>query len=159
MVSTPKTPHSDPDTNALSQGATATDTFSYTVSDAAGATSTATLKIAITGSDDNRPPVAVSDTFGGTEDTTVTLSDLTLLGNDTDPDVAHHAGELVAIDKREPGLELALVDPVVSPADPCVGDLDDGLAGSGLWFRNIADLTDARSGDGKCAHGDAGRTT
>ena len=49
----------DPDTNALAQGATATDVFSYTVTDEFGATSTANLTITITGTND--APVANAD--------------------------------------------------------------------------------------------------
>src|SRR5205814_1569701 len=39
----------DPDTNALAQGQTAADVFTYTVSDANGATASTTLTITITG--------------------------------------------------------------------------------------------------------------
>jgi VCBS repeat-containing protein len=42
----------DPDTNALAEGQIATDVFSYTVSDANGATSSAALTITITGGND-----------------------------------------------------------------------------------------------------------
>ena len=52
--------NSDTDTNALAQGASVTDQFSYTVTDEHGATSTANLTITITGTNDG--PVAVADT-------------------------------------------------------------------------------------------------
>src|SRR3989440_676367 len=55
--------NADPDTNALAQGATATDQFTYTVTDANGATSSTTLTITITGTND--APVAVADTNAG----------------------------------------------------------------------------------------------
>ena len=51
--------NSDPDTNALPQGASASDAFSYTVTDQFGASSSTTLSINITGTDDR--PVAPSD--------------------------------------------------------------------------------------------------
>ena len=51
--------NADPDTKALAQGATATDVFSYTVTDEFGATSTANLTITITGTND--APVANGD--------------------------------------------------------------------------------------------------
>src|SRR5947199_112726 len=54
--------NSDPDTNALAQGAAATDVFTYTVTDANGATSSTTLTINITGTND--APIAVADTNG-----------------------------------------------------------------------------------------------
>ena len=53
----------DADTNALAQGASVTDVFSYTVTDEHGATSTANLTITITGTNDG--PVAVADTNAG----------------------------------------------------------------------------------------------
>ena len=50
--------NADPDTQALAQGATATDTFTYTMVDDFGATSSTTLTITITGTND--APVAVA---------------------------------------------------------------------------------------------------
>src|SRR5262249_19292869 len=47
-----KLDNSAPDTDALTEGEAASDLFSYTMKDAAGATSTTTLTIHITGSDD-----------------------------------------------------------------------------------------------------------
>jgi len=44
---------------ALTEGVTATDSFTYTAKDANGATDTATLKVTVTGS--NNPPVAYDD--------------------------------------------------------------------------------------------------
>src|SRR5204863_523027 len=54
---------SDADTDALIQGATVTDLFTYTMIDANGATSTSTLTITITGSND--VPVLMADTNAG----------------------------------------------------------------------------------------------
>ena len=51
--------NTDAQTNALAQGESVTDVFSYTVTDG-GATDTATLTITITGTNDG--PVAVGDT-------------------------------------------------------------------------------------------------
>src|SRR5438477_350835 len=48
------------DTRKLTQGASVTDVFSYTVTDEHGATSTANLTITITGTND--APLAVADT-------------------------------------------------------------------------------------------------
>ena len=53
--------NSDPDTNALKQGEAAADVFNYTMTDNHSATSSATLTINITGSNDN--PIANPDTF------------------------------------------------------------------------------------------------
>ncbi|WP_141468290.1 PEP_CTERM-anchored TLD domain-containing protein, partial [Pelagimonas varians] len=71
----------DPDTEALENGDTAFEVFTYTVSDGNGGTDTATLTLEIAGSGDNVAPVAVDDTFTVTEDTPTSL---TPLGNDTD---------------------------------------------------------------------------
>src|SRR5438477_465088 len=54
--------NTDPDTNALAQGATAADVFTYTMRDTDGATSTTTLTISITGTNDK--PIAVADVNG-----------------------------------------------------------------------------------------------
>ncbi|MDD5405770.1 MAG: cadherin-like domain-containing protein, partial [Sulfurovaceae bacterium] len=73
--------------NELAVGATATDTFTYTVSDGNGGTDTAELVITITGTND--APIAVNDTNSTNEDTTLTVlvgSVDNLLHNDSDPD-------------------------------------------------------------------------
>lgn len=68
---------------SLRAGATATEVFSYTMRDAAGATSTANVTVTITGLNDS--PVAMGNVFTVTEDATATT--LAVLANDTDPDV------------------------------------------------------------------------
>jgi len=65
---------------ALAQGETATDSFTYTVSDGS-LSSTGTLTITINGAND--APVANADTAAGTENQTLLIS---VLGNDTDVD-------------------------------------------------------------------------
>jgi hypothetical protein len=57
------------------------DSFVYTVSDAAGATATATVFVTINSVND--PPTAVNDTATTNEDTALNFS---VAGNDTDPD-------------------------------------------------------------------------
>ena len=56
----------------------------YTVTDNAGATSTANLVITVTGTND--APVAIADTAAASEDNALTITPATLLGNDTDID-------------------------------------------------------------------------
>ena len=74
-----------PAAEALAAGQTATETFSYTVRDAAGATSTATLTLTITGTND--APVAVADVNTTAEDTPlVTTAATGVLANDSDVD-------------------------------------------------------------------------
>ncbi|MBC7951184.1 MAG: cadherin-like domain-containing protein, partial [Rhodospirillaceae bacterium] len=58
--------------------------FSYTMTDSAGATSSATVNVAVTSVND--APIAVNDSLTTTEDTALTIAPATLLGNDTDVD-------------------------------------------------------------------------
>ena len=60
--------NTEPDTQALTQGAIVTDVFSYTVTDEHGATSTANLTITITGTKDAAAPIVDLNTdIGGSE--------------------------------------------------------------------------------------------
>jgi VCBS repeat-containing protein len=73
----------DPGTayQSLGAGQSATDTFSYTMRDTGGLTSSANVTVTITGAND--APVAVADTATTIEDASVSIS---VLANDTDPD-------------------------------------------------------------------------
>jgi len=66
--------------DSLAGGASATDTFKYTVTDGQGGTDTATVTVTITG---QQPPVAGDDNAATGEDTATIIS---VLGNDTDGD-------------------------------------------------------------------------
>ncbi len=71
---------------SLNAGETATDTFTYTVSDGNGLTDTASVTVTINGVDEvinNQAPVANNDTATTDEDNNVTINVLT---NDTDED-------------------------------------------------------------------------
>ncbi|MBI5507982.1 MAG: tandem-95 repeat protein, partial [Deltaproteobacteria bacterium] len=61
------------------------DTFSYTVSDPDGATSTAVVTVTLTPVNDG--PVAAGDSVAGAEDTPLAIAEATLLANDTDVDL------------------------------------------------------------------------
>jgi len=67
--------------DTLAGGASATDTFKYTVTDGEGGTDTATVTVTVTRA--NTPPVAVDDTVATDEDTPATFS---VLANDSDSD-------------------------------------------------------------------------
>src|SRR5215208_6491149 len=73
--------NSDPQTQALAQGASVSEIFNYTVTDENGATSSSTLTITITGSND--APVAAADVASITENQTISVN---VLANDTDVD-------------------------------------------------------------------------
>jgi len=68
----------------LAAGESGTDTFTYTISDAFGATDTATVTVTVTGVND--PPNAVDDIKSVAEDSTGATIDV--LANDTDPDTS-----------------------------------------------------------------------
>ena len=68
--------------DALSEGETITQDFTYTLSDNHGGSTTAVLSVAVTGVNDG--PTAVADTGSVSEDSTATGT--TVLGNDSDID-------------------------------------------------------------------------
>ncbi|MER9397476.1 Ig-like domain-containing protein [Mesorhizobium sp. M0615] len=69
----------------LAAGATAQDVFIYTVRDAAGAASTATVTVSITGQNDG--PKAVDDSAATDQNTALSVAAAQgILANDTDPD-------------------------------------------------------------------------
>src|SRR5439155_3015123 len=76
---------------ALRLGQTATDSFTYTLADSAGATSSAAVTITIQGAND--APVAVNDTASTSEDQVLVLLAAGVLANDTDVD----AGDTKAV--------------------------------------------------------------
>ena len=67
--------------DALAAGASATDTFAYTLSDTAGATSTAAVTVTVIGVND--APIAADDIATVNMNTAITLA---VRGNDRDPD-------------------------------------------------------------------------
>jgi VCBS repeat-containing protein len=69
----------------LQTGDSATDSFTYTVSDGRGGTDTATVTVTINGIND--PPVAANDGATTDEDSPVTIVAPGVLANDSDPDV------------------------------------------------------------------------
>ncbi len=99
---------------SLPEGGSATDSFSYTISDLAGATSTGLVSITVQGVND--PPVANPDVATTTEDSAVAAL---VLGNDTDIDL----GDSITLDAASvaSGLGIAFVlgDSVVF--DPLAG--------------------------------------
>jgi VCBS repeat-containing protein len=70
--------------NALAAGATADDSFTYTLTDGTDATASATVRMTIIGAND--APAAGDDAGTTDEDTVLTVAAPGLLGNDTDPD-------------------------------------------------------------------------
>ena len=122
---------------ALPDGAHMTDSFTYTVDDGHGGTSSATVSITVTGVND--PPVAVNDGSARTPVATTSadtpLADQsTLFGNDTDPDTGDtHTLKLGRHDEREgrrghgQQRREVVVRPVelVDASSASTGDIDD----------------------------------
>ncbi|MCP4022076.1 MAG: tandem-95 repeat protein, partial [Desulfobacteraceae bacterium] len=69
--------------NYLESGQSATDTFTYTVSDGNGGTDTATITITVTGGNDD--PTAIDDNFSTDANTAFTTGDVLLNDTDADP--------------------------------------------------------------------------
>ena len=69
---------------SLPLGATATDTFTYTIEDSYGATNSGTVTVNLTGLND--APTAVDDEFTTDEDTVLDVAALGVLENDSDID-------------------------------------------------------------------------
>jgi VCBS repeat-containing protein len=84
----------DPQTRALAQGASASELFSYTMQDTAGATSTATLTITITGTND-APVVSAAVSGGGAEGSGLATVDLLAFASDVDTGAVLHVEGLV----------------------------------------------------------------
>jgi large repetitive protein len=81
--------------NSLAQGDVRTDTFSYTVRDQFGATSTSSLNITVQGTND--APVATADVAGGTARAFDTLSQSTgMIGSFGEPNTAYYGQTFVA---------------------------------------------------------------
>lgn len=99
--------------NALAVGQTATESFSYRISDGKGGTSSATLTITITGKNDG--PVAQADTASLTENGKLSVGTASgLLVNDRDVD----------------GDNLKVVGVAAGDASPVSSNVDKALAGT-----------------------------
>ncbi|MCE9575974.1 MAG: tandem-95 repeat protein, partial [Deltaproteobacteria bacterium] len=122
-----------------------TDTFSYTISDGNGGTSTAVVTVFV--GLDNDPPVAVDDTATVAEETATTIS---VLGNDSDIDGNPIA--VTAVTAPEHG-SISLVAGVITytPADNYFGPdgfdyvINDGFGGTDIGHVtiNVTNVNDA----------------
>ncbi len=69
---------------ALAAGQSLSDTFIYTISDGNGGTATSTVTVTVNGAND--APFAAGDSYRVDEDSTLVVSGVGVLGNDSDPD-------------------------------------------------------------------------
>ena len=137
--------NADADTNALAQGASASDVFSYTIQDNNGATSTATLTIPITGTND--APVAVADTNTGAavveagvdaENAPVAgnpSASGNVLSNDSDPD----AGDTITVISAQVGESAPIEVGELTPITGIYGTLTIAANGNWTYALNNAD--------------------
>ncbi|MDD0842053.1 Ig-like domain-containing protein, partial [Pseudomonas sp. Gutcm_11s] len=122
----------------LAQGVTATDTFTYTVSDNKGGLDTATLTITVTGQND--APVAVNDSGAVNENATLTVpvadGVISGLGRDTDVD-----GDTLSISAIRTGTEggTGTAGTVGSALTGTYGTLTLNANGSYTYVANNAD--------------------
>ncbi|MEI8242942.1 MAG: VCBS domain-containing protein, partial [bacterium] len=117
-------------------GDTLSDSFSYTISDSAGAGSTATLTVRIHGANDT--PLAVAD--GGTVRQGETLSATAatgVLANDSDVDGRGY-GETMVVAESSRGSFSSSYGRLTLNADGSYAYVADGEAGKALWFGDTA---------------------
>ena len=124
---------------ALAQGVTADDVFTYTAMDTSGATSNATLTFHITGQAD--PLVAVADVVNVNEDATASATSRAtgVLANDTDPDNGNAATLVVsAVLAGTSGTALVVVSGTATVAHGIYGDLSINADGTYSYTPNDA---------------------
>jgi VCBS repeat-containing protein len=113
-------------------GDTLSDSFSYTISDSAGASSTATLTVRIHGANDT--PLTVAD--GGTVRQGETLSATAatgVLANDSDVDGSGYGETMVVAESSRGGFSSSYGRLTLN-ADGSYSYVADGEAGKALWF-------------------------
>jgi VCBS repeat-containing protein len=111
----------------LDAGETATDSFTYTITDAHGLTSTATAAVTITGVTQNSAPVAVNDKFALAEDAGATDVTSILLLNDSDPDGdSIQVSSVQAVSTRGASVSVGPDGKVVYDAGQIFMDLEEG---------------------------------
>jgi VCBS repeat-containing protein len=120
-------------------GDTLSDSFSYTISDSAGATSTATLTVSIHGANDT--PLAVADAGTVRQGDTLTASAATgVLANDTDVDGSGY-GETRVVAESSRGSFSSSYGRLTLNVDGSYAYVADGAASKALWWGDTA--TDA----------------
>ena len=125
--------NADPDTQALAQGQVVTDQFTYQVKDANGATSSTTLTITITGTND-APLITAQDLIGAVTEQVTPAGNLTDSGAITFTDVDLTDVHLVSATGTPIGTTLGTLS--------AVKDSDTTGTGSGgqlTWTYSVAD--------------------
>ena len=124
----------------LDNGETATDSFTYTITDGAGHFSTATATVTITGVTQNQAPVALDDIFGLNEDSGATDVTESLLGNDSDPDGdAFQVTSVQGVSEKGAIVTLGPDGKVNYDAGKIFADLEEGEKASDTFSYTITD--------------------
>ena len=124
----------------LNNGQTATDSFTYTITDGEGHFSTATAMVTITGVTQNRAPVARADTLTLAEDAGATKVTAILLANDSDPDGdAFAVTSVQAISARGATVIVGSNGEVTYDAGQIFVGLEDGQTATDSFTYTITD--------------------
>jgi VCBS repeat-containing protein len=130
----------------LDNGETATDSFTYTITDGAGHTSTATAIVTITGITQNEAPVAVADELTMAEDAGATDVTGMLLANDSDPDGdAIQVSSASATSDKGAIISVSADGKVSYDAGDIFASLDDGETATDSFSYTITDSNGATS--------------
>jgi VCBS repeat-containing protein len=124
----------------LDNGQTATDSFSYTISDGAGHFSTATATVTITGVTQNEAPVAVADKLTLAEDSGATDVTAILTGNDSDPDGdAFMVTSVQAVSAKGATVTVSPAGVVSYDSGEIFASLEDGQTATDTFTYTITD--------------------
>jgi VCBS repeat-containing protein len=130
----------------LESGQTATDSFTYTITDANGLSSTATATVTITGVTQNAAPVAVSDRFTVAEDAGATDVTSILLANDSDADGdALTVSAVQAVSAKGAAVTLSPDGRVSYDPGQIFNQLEDGQKASDTFTYTVTDAHGATS--------------
>ncbi|HEX8194179.1 MAG TPA: Ig-like domain-containing protein [Allosphingosinicella sp.] len=130
----------------LGAGETAIDKFTYTITDALGATSTATATVTITGVSQNSAPVAVNDLFALAEDAGKTELTPLVLANDTDADGdALKVVSVQAVSARGAALTVDADGKLLYDAGAIFSDLKTGQVATDSFTYTVTDPSGATS--------------
>jgi VCBS repeat-containing protein len=131
----------------LEEGEKATDSFTYTITDSKGLTSTATATVIISGvSPQNTPPVAVNDLLALAEDAGKTDLTALILANDTDADGQKlQVSNVQAISSRGAAVTVDADGKVQYDAGAIFSDLKTGQTATDTFTYTVTDPDGATS--------------
>ncbi|HEX8308488.1 MAG TPA: Ig-like domain-containing protein [Allosphingosinicella sp.] len=124
----------------LDNGETATDSFTYAITDGNGHTSTATATVTITGVTQNQAPVATADKLTLAENAGKTDVTASLLANDSDPDGdSFQVTSVQAVSARGAAVTVGPDGKVSYDSGAIFADLDNGETATDSFTYTITD--------------------